>query len=55
MGSLTCRKVLRHGADGFTSPLKEDVLRILIALKNSSPLTGIERSKFGSNGKHATH
>src|SRR5215469_16022806 len=26
-GSFTCRKV-RHGTDGFTSPPKEDVLRI---------------------------
>jgi hypothetical protein len=27
LGSFTCRKA-RHGADGFTSPLKEGVLRI---------------------------
>jgi hypothetical protein len=26
---------LRHGTDGFTSPLKEGVLRIFFALKNS--------------------
>jgi hypothetical protein len=31
--SLTCLKILRHGADGFTSPPKEVVLRIFIALK----------------------
>jgi hypothetical protein len=23
-GSLTCRKIVRHGTDGFTSPLNED-------------------------------
>jgi hypothetical protein len=27
LGSFTCRKA-RHGADGFTSPPKEGVLRI---------------------------
>jgi hypothetical protein len=27
LGSFTCRKA-RHGKDGFTSPLKEGVLRI---------------------------
>jgi hypothetical protein len=27
LGSFTCRKA-RHGTDGFTSPLKEGVLRI---------------------------
>jgi hypothetical protein len=35
---LTCRKILRHGANGFTSP-KDGVLRTLtalIALKNPS-------------------
>jgi hypothetical protein len=30
--SITCRKILRHGTDVFTSPLKEGVLRIFIAL-----------------------
>jgi hypothetical protein len=33
--SLTCRKILRHRADGFISPPKEVVLRIFIDLKNS--------------------
>jgi hypothetical protein len=33
-GSLTCRKVLRHGTSGFTSHLKEGVLRIFISIKN---------------------
>jgi hypothetical protein len=31
---LTCSKILRHGADSFTSPLKEVLLRIFITLKN---------------------
>jgi hypothetical protein len=30
-GSLTCPKILRHGADGFTPPPKEVVLLIFIA------------------------
>jgi hypothetical protein len=30
-GSLTCRKIIRRGANGFTSP-KEVVLRIFMAL-----------------------
>jgi hypothetical protein len=29
---LTCRKILQHGVDGFTSSPKECVLRIFIAL-----------------------
>jgi hypothetical protein len=31
---VTCRKILRHGADGCASPPKEGVLRIFITLKN---------------------
>jgi hypothetical protein len=52
-GSLTCRKILRHGADGFTSPSNEGVLRTFIALKNPSPLARFEHANLGSNGKHA--
>jgi hypothetical protein len=33
-GFLTCRKVLWHGANGFTSPPKKDVLRIFITLED---------------------
>jgi hypothetical protein len=33
--------ILRHGADGFTSPPKKGVLRIFIALKNPSPEPGL--------------
>jgi hypothetical protein len=54
-GFLTCRKTLRNGADGFTFPPNEGVLRIIIALKNSSPSAGIEPAKLKSNGKHASH
>jgi hypothetical protein len=36
-GSLTCRKILRHGTFGFTSHPKEGELLISIALKNPSP------------------
>jgi hypothetical protein len=35
--SLTCHKMLRHGTDGFTSPPKEGVMQIFIALKSPSP------------------
>jgi hypothetical protein len=31
-GLLTSRKILRYGADGFTFPSKEGVLRIFIVL-----------------------
>jgi hypothetical protein len=31
-GYLTCCKILLHGADGFTSPPKENVLRICVTL-----------------------
>jgi hypothetical protein len=37
----TCCKILRHGADSFVSPPNEDMLRIFIAFKNPSPLTGL--------------
>jgi hypothetical protein len=53
--SLTWRKILRHGADGFTSPLKEGVLSIFIALKNPSPSARSEHANLESNGKQANH
>jgi hypothetical protein len=59
--SIRARKVIlyavsqRHGADGFTSPLKEVVLRIFITLKNPSTLVGIEPANLGSSGEHANH
>jgi hypothetical protein len=54
-GFLTCGKILRHGADGFTSPPKEGVLRIFIALKNTLPSAYIKPANLGSIGKHASH
>jgi hypothetical protein len=54
-GSLTCRKILRHGTSGFTSHPKEGVLRTFIALKKSIALVGFEPAIFGSCGKHTNH
>jgi hypothetical protein len=54
-GSLTFYKILRHGADGFTSPPNEGVLRIFIALTNPSSSAAFEPTKLGSNDKHANH
>jgi hypothetical protein len=44
LDSLTFGKILRHGADGFTSPPKEVVLRIFIALKNKKIRNGRQKS-----------
>jgi hypothetical protein len=49
-GSLTCRKILRHRADGFTNPPKEGVLQISV---DPLPSNGFELSNLGPNGKHA--
>jgi hypothetical protein len=43
---LICRIILRRGASGFTSPPKEDVLRIFIALKNH-PRPGLNPRTLG--------
>jgi hypothetical protein len=45
-------KLLHHGADGFTCPPKERVLRISIALKNPSSSAGYEPANFGFSGRH---
>src|SRR5215469_11644217 len=45
-GSFTCRKV-RHGTDGFTSPPKEDVLRIF-SPENPTASTGFEPANSGT-------
>jgi hypothetical protein len=45
-GSLTCRKILRHGTSGFTSHPKEGVLRIFV-LKNQSPWPGSNSRPVG--------
>jgi hypothetical protein len=42
-----CRKILRHGASGFISPLREGVLWIFVALKNPSPLPGLNPRTLG--------
>jgi hypothetical protein len=54
-GTLTCRKISRLGTEGFTSPSKEGVLRIFIALKIQSPSAGIEPANLRSNSKHTNH
>jgi hypothetical protein len=54
-GSLTYRKILRHGTYGFTSSPKEGLLWVLIALKYPSPSAGFEAANLGSNTKHANH
>jgi hypothetical protein len=54
-GSLPCRKILRDGADDFTSSPKKEVLRIFVALKSPLPSDGYEPTNLGSNGKHASH
>jgi hypothetical protein len=46
-GSLTCRKILRHGTSSFTSYLKDGVLRIFIALRSSSPRPSLNSRSFG--------
>jgi hypothetical protein len=48
--SLTCRKILRNGAGGFTSSPKEVVLWIFIALKNPSLLAEFEAVNLELNG-----
>jgi hypothetical protein len=45
---------LRHGTDGFTSPPKEGVLRIVFALKNPTASAGFEPANLGTKGQHAT-
>jgi hypothetical protein len=49
---LTCRKILRRRADGFTSLQRE---ACFVALKNPSLSAKFEPSNYGSNGKHANH
>jgi hypothetical protein len=46
-GSLTCRKILRHGTSGFTSHPKKGVLHFVIALKNTSPRLGLNPRPLG--------
>jgi hypothetical protein len=48
-------KILLHGAGGFSSPPKEDVLRIFISLKNLLSSVGFEAVSLGSEVKHTNH
>jgi hypothetical protein len=43
------------GVDGFTSPPKEGVPRIFIALKDPLPQAGYEPATLGSSSKHDNH
>jgi len=44
---------LRHGTDGFTSPLKEGVLRIFFFCpKNPTASAGCEPANLGTKGQH---
>jgi hypothetical protein len=54
-GFLTCCKILQHGANSFTSPLKEVMLWIFTALENLSSSAEIEPTNPVSNGKHSNH
>ena len=45
---------LRHGTDGFTSPLKEGVLANFFALKNPTASVGFEPANLGTKGQHGT-
>jgi hypothetical protein len=44
---FTCHKILWHWASGFTSPLKEGMLRIFVALKYPSPRLGLNPRTLG--------
>jgi hypothetical protein len=50
-----CRKILRHGALGFTSPPKEGAPSIFITLKISLPQPGFNPQTVGSNDKHTNY
>jgi hypothetical protein len=51
----TCRKMLRHGTASFTSPPKEVVLRIVIALRNPSSSPGFEPANLGPMASTSLH
>ena len=44
---------LRHGTQGFTSPPKESVLRIIFAVKNATASVGFEPANLCTKGQHA--
>jgi hypothetical protein len=41
-------KILRHGADSFTFPTKEGVLRIFISIQNPYPRPGLNTRTLGT-------
>ena len=45
---------LQHGTNGFTSLLKEGVLRIFFTLKNPMASAGFELVNLDAKGQHAT-
>jgi hypothetical protein len=53
-GDLLHAANLRHGTDGFTSPLKEGAPRIFFALKNLRASAGFEHVNLGTEGQRAT-
>jgi hypothetical protein len=50
-----CHKILQHGADSFTTPLKEGMLRVIITVKNSLLSARFEPMNLGSSGTHDNH
>jgi hypothetical protein len=50
-----CRKILRCGAFGFTSSLKEGVLWVFIAVTKSIASAEFEPMNLGYSGKHTNH
>jgi hypothetical protein len=51
-GILTCSKIIWHGADNFTSLLKEVTLRNFIDIKSPSLSARFDPVNLGSNSKH---
>ena len=45
---------MRHGTNGFTYLPKEGVLRIFLALKNSTNSAGFQPANLGTKGQHST-
>jgi hypothetical protein len=53
--SLTCRKMLRHVADGFTFALKKGVLREFYRSLKLSSSVGFKPANLGSNDNDTNH
>jgi hypothetical protein len=53
--SLTCRKMLRHVADGFTFALKKGVLREFYRSLKLSSSVGFKPTNLGSNDNDTNH